>query len=216
MGWDGRVLLPPLRPPFRALPAWLAWVTLGATALLADPAPPPPLVAPLSVSGIYRTLAMFNDESECGTGAVVPWADRLWVITYAAHKPAGSSDKLYEINPDLRQIIHPESIGGTPANRLIHPESRQLFIGPYAIRDTGEVRAIPFSAMFGRPTGNARSLTAPAQKVLYASMEEAIYEVDVETLAVTELWADEDNPAGGRKSGLPGYHGKGFYAGQGR
>ena len=25
-------------------------------------------------------------------GAVVPWADRLWVITYAPHKPNGSSD----------------------------------------------------------------------------------------------------------------------------
>ena len=24
---------------------------------------------------------MFNDEGECGTGAAVPWADRLWAIT---------------------------------------------------------------------------------------------------------------------------------------
>jgi hypothetical protein len=54
---------------------------------------------PRSVSGIYPHLAMFNDEGECGTGAVVPWAERLWVITYAPHKPTGSSDKLYEITP---------------------------------------------------------------------------------------------------------------------
>ena len=70
---------------------------------------------PLQVSGIYPSLAMFNNEGECGTGAVVPWADRLWVITYAPHKPKGSSDKLYEITPDLEQIVRPESIGGTPA-----------------------------------------------------------------------------------------------------
>jgi hypothetical protein len=85
------------------------------------------------VSGIYPHLAYYNNEGECGTGAVVPWADRLWVITYGPHLPLGSSDKLYEITPDLQQIIRPESVGGTPANRMIHKESNQLFIGPYAI-----------------------------------------------------------------------------------
>ena len=66
---------------------------------------------PRSVSGIYPHLAMFNDEGECGTGAVVPWAGRLWVVTYGPHLPRGSSDKLYEITPELEQIIRPESIG---------------------------------------------------------------------------------------------------------
>ena len=50
---------------------------------------------PVVVSGIYPHLACYNDENECGTGAVVPWADRLWVITYGPHLPFGSSDKLY-------------------------------------------------------------------------------------------------------------------------
>ena len=76
---------------------------------------------------------MYNEEGECGTGAVVPWAGRLWVITYGPHKPQGSTDKLYEITPGLKQIIRPESIGGTPANRMIHKESGQLSIGPYFI-----------------------------------------------------------------------------------
>ena len=49
---------------------------------------------PRQVSGIYPHLAMYNNEEECGTGAVVHWADRLWVITYGPHKPRGSSDKL--------------------------------------------------------------------------------------------------------------------------
>ena len=75
------------------------------------------------ISGIYPHLATFNEEGECGTGAVVPWADRLWVVSYAPHKPTGSTDKLYEITPALEQIIRPESIGGTPANRMIHRES---------------------------------------------------------------------------------------------
>ena len=51
-------------------------------------------------SGVYPHLAWFNTGNECGTGAVVPWADRLWVITYSPHKPLGSDDKLYEIDDD--------------------------------------------------------------------------------------------------------------------
>jgi hypothetical protein len=170
---------------------------------------------PRSVSGIYPHLATFNDDGECGTGAVVPWAGKLWIVSYAPHKPRGSTDKLYEITPDLKQIVRPESIGGTPANRMIHRESNQLFIGPYAIDDKGGVRVISYETMFGRPTGNARHLFDPAGKIYCASMEEALYEIDVKTLAVTELWTDEQKKEG-RHANLPGYHGKGLYSGQGR
>jgi len=183
-------------------------VSLALSAALTAANPP-------VVSGIYPHLAMFNHEGECGTGAVVPWADRLWVVTYAPHKPNGSTDKLYEITPGLQQIIRPESIGGTPANRMIHRESNQLFIGPYAIAADRTVRAIPYAEMFGRLTGMARHLTDPANKILCATMEEGIYQIDVKSLAVTELWADEQRKAG-RHSDLPGYHGKGFYSAQGR
>ena len=170
---------------------------------------------PREVGGIYPHLATFNDEGECGTGAVVPWADRLWVVSYAPHKPTGSTDKLYEITPDLRQIVRPESIGGTPANRIIHRESQQLFIGPYAIDGERNVRVIGPEKMFGRLTGNARHLTDPAGKIYCATMEEGLYEIDVKTLDVTELWADEQRKEG-RHANLPGYHGKGLYSGQGR
>jgi hypothetical protein len=166
-------------------------------------------------SGIYPHLATFNAEGECGTGAVVSWGGRLWVISYAPHKPTGSSDKLYEITTALEQIIRPESIGGTPANRLIHRESQQLFIGPYVIGTNGSVRVIPSDKMFGRLTGLARHLPDPANKIMVATMEEGVYEVDVHSLSVKELWADEQRKSG-RKADLPGYHGKGFYSAQGR
>lgn len=166
-------------------------------------------------SGIYPHLAFFNDEGECGTGAVVPWADRLWALTYAPHKPSGSTDKLYEISPELTLTVRPESIGGTPANRMIHRESGQLFIGPYAIDGQGAVRTIPYAEMFGRPTANARHLFDPSGKIYLASMEEALYEIDVKSLAVTPLYRDEQDSTPGPKAGLPGYHGKGMYSGQG-
>ena len=103
----------------------------------------------VSVSGIYPHLAFYNDEGECGTGAVVPFTDRLWVVTYAPHSPKGSSDKLYEIDRDLNMTVRPESIGGTPANRMIHRESKQLFIGPYVINESRKVRVIPYKTIMG-------------------------------------------------------------------
>ena len=100
------------------------------------------LAAAVGVSGVHPGLHTFNREGECGTGAVVPWAGSLWVVSYAPHAPNGSTDRLYEIKPDLTRVIRAESIGGTPANRLIHKESNQLFIGPYAIDAKGGVRVM--------------------------------------------------------------------------
>ena len=171
-------------------------------------------------SGIYPHLAYYNDEGECGTGAVVPWADRLWVVTYGPHEPLGSSDKLYEVTPDLQQISREESIGGTPANRMIHRESNQLFIGPYVIDATANVHAIPYTEMPGRHTGTARHLTDPANKLYYSTMEEGFYEVDVHERSVHTLYVDgnvtrKEGEMGQEAHLLPGAHGKGLYSGQG-
>jgi hypothetical protein len=182
--------------------------------------------APAQWSGVYPSLATFNNEGECGTGAVVPWADRLWVISYGPHLPYGSSDKLYEITTDLQLVVRPESVGGTPANRMIHRESNQLIIGPYFIDAERNVRVIPPKLMPGRLTGNARHLTDPANQVYFATMEDGLYEVDVRTLAVKGLIKEIKNmPKPGQTaevspatitSTLAGYHGKGLYSGQGQ
>ncbi len=176
---------------------------------------------PICISGIYPSLAYFNHEGECGTGAVVPWADRLWVITYAPHKAFGSSDKLYEITPELKQIVRPESIGGTPANRMIHKESNQLFIGPYVIDNKRNVRVIPISDAPGRLTAMTRSISDPENKVVIGTMEAGFYEIDTKSLAVKTLYKDGNqlkkegvNPS--FHSGLLlGAHGKGLYESQG-
>ncbi|WP_044133713.1 hypothetical protein [Verrucomicrobium spinosum] len=182
---------------------------------------------PLNISGVYPGLAMFNNEGECGTGAVVPWAGRLWAITYGPHMPYGSSDKLYEITPDLQQIVRTESIGGTPANRMIHRESNQLIVGPYFIDAERNVRVVPWQQMPGRLTGTARHLTAPGDKIYFATMEAGLYEVDVHTLEVGEIMTDRNKKVPGLEQSkadrpapittkLPGWHGKGLYSGQGK
>jgi hypothetical protein len=169
----------------------------------------------IGISGRYPHLAMFSDSPEVGVGAVVEWQDRLWVITYSPHRPAGSNDKLYWIDRQLNRETFPESVGGTPANRLIHRESNQLLIGPYVIDADRRIRVIlpgerPQDAsknrMFGRLTATARHLTDPANRVYYFDMEGVLYEVDVRTLAVELLYVRP----------IPGWHAKGAYTGQNR
>ena len=188
-----------------------------------------------NVSGIYPHLAMFNEEGECGTGAVVPWAGDLWVITYGPHCPVGSSDKLYRIKPDLTRETFPGSVGGTPANRLIHRETNQLLIGPYVIDAKGNVRVVSPAKMPGRLTGAARHLTDPANKVYVATMETGLYELDMRTLAVNTLIRENgmndkriaaylkkadlpwpDGWASAPRTRGPGYHAKGLASGFGR
>lgn len=176
-----------------------------------------------SISGIYPRLAFYNDEGECGTGAVVPWNGDLWAITYGPHKPFGSTDKLYRISPDRQLTVCSESIGGTPANRMIHKESGQLNIGPYFIDSESNIRIIPWQQAPGRYTATARHLTDPEHKLYIGTMEEGFYEVDVKTLETVELYKDRNEQKRLNAEDqsykvvdlLPGAHGKGMYSGQG-
>ena len=189
---------------------------------------------PVCIGGIYPSLAYYNGHGECGTGAVVPWAGSLWLVTYGPHCPVGGSDKLHQVTPDLRIFERPESVGGTHADRMIHRESQQLFIGTYLIDRDGKVRTIPIHTMPGRLTGAARHLTDPKNKIYVTDMEEALYELDVNTLETRTLIRDGHNaghfdwlfknlgvqpPKGWNEaevSDLFGYHGKGTCSGFGK
>ena len=182
---------------------------------------------PLQISGVYPHLAVFNEGGstacegkgananeyemryegrEVGIGATVPWAGKLWMITYSPHCPRGSSDKLYSVDNNLDLTIHPESVGGTPANRMIHKESNQLITGSYFIDAAGKVRVVPLTRMPGRMTATARHLKDPANMVYFYDMEGMLYEVNVHTLAVNKLFHKP----------VPGWHGKGGYTAQNR
>ncbi|MDX2248008.1 MAG: hypothetical protein SF052_14580 [Bacteroidia bacterium] len=176
---------------------------------------PPQALTYLNISGIYPHLAAFNqpedtalrkNHREGGIGVVVPWAGKLWYLTYPPHQRTGSNDKLYMVDENLNLTIRPESLGGTHANRLIHRESNQLFMGYYAIDSLGNVRTADPQQLEGRMTATTRHLTDPANKVFYYDMEGMVYEMDVHTLSVNRLF---EKP-------VPGWHGKGAYVGQGR
>lgn len=165
------------------------------------------------ISGIYphlttyshaRSNGKYRSGEECGIGAIAVWNGKLYMVNYAAHRPKGSEHKLYIIDKKKKMTIYQESIGGTPAARMIHQESKQLLIGHYLIDEKGNIRTIPILTMPGRITAIARHLTDPENKVYYYDMEGMLYEANVHTLEVKKLF---NNP-------LPGWHGKGGYTAQ--
>ena len=175
------------------------------------PAAPPAADKVVRISGVYPHLTMTNTHDECGVGAVVPWAGKLWVMTYGPHLPNGSTDKLYEIAPDLSRVIRPESIGGTPANRFIHSPSNQLNIGPYFIDANRNVRTIPYATMPGRHTATAAHLTDPNRLYIF-TMEDGVYDINATDLSIITRYPDVQ---GKGDRFLFGYHGKGAYTSQG-
>lgn len=186
------------------------------TAAITGVTPPEP-DAIVKISGTYPHLAVFSGEGEIGIGAVVPWADKLWFVTYPPHFPQGSADRLWMVDSNLTLTAHPQSVGGTHANRLVHRESNQLIIGPHFIDTEGGVRTISPSVLFGRLTATARHLTDPAHRVYFFSMEKGLYDVNVDTLEVTTIYRDPQNSSSTAPlAPHPGAHGKGGYSGQGR
>lgn len=155
------------------------------------------------VSGVFPDLAMVAGHSprtEAGTGAMMPWANRLWIVTYVAHMSrTGNGTGLYEIDENMNLKKRPESIVGTYANRLVHGPSNQLIIGPYIIDTLGHVRVIEGVKKY-RLAATMEHLT-DKNKVYFLSMEGEFLEVDVHTLETRLLFnlMDELNEPKGSK-----------------
>jgi hypothetical protein len=157
----------------------------------------------INVGGVFPDLAMVAGHSprtEAGIGAMVPWANRLWLVTYVAHmKRTGSGTGLYEIDETMTLRKRPESVVGTYANRLIHGPSNQLIIGPHIIDTLGNVRTID-GVKDHRLAATMEHLT-DNNKVYFLAMEGQFFEVDVHTLETKELFnlMDELNEPKGSK-----------------
>ncbi len=145
---------------------------------------------PTVISGVIPSLAVkaeHTPRSETGIGALMPWADRLWFVTYVAHKArSGNGTGLFSIDDDLTVTKHPESVVGTYANRFIHKQTSQLFIGPHVISTTGEVTTIA-ELVDIRITATTAHLTDPENKVYSLGMEGELFEIDVHTLQATQI-----------------------------
>ena len=151
-----------------------------------------------TVSAIQSNLAMSasseSPRSESGVGALMTWADRLWAITYLSHgAETGSDVGLYEIDENFEMRKHPESRDGTFANRMIHPHSDQLIIGPHVVDVHRNVRT--FDTLLRDDEGKPNRLTAtmehlenPEELAYFLTMEGLLYEANVHTLEVEKLF----------------------------
>jgi hypothetical protein len=170
----------------------------------------------LNVSGVFPHLAVQADlgppRTEMGVGGLMPWAGRLWMVTYVAHtRRSGGGSGLYEIDADLNRTRRPESRDGTYANRYIHFESNQLFIGPHVIDAERQVRTIE-PLVDCRLTAVMDHLHDPEHKVYVLTMEGELFEVDVRTLAVTQLFdlvRELELPRGAQPHFKAGFTGQG-------
>jgi len=145
---------------------------------------------PININGVFPNLTMMGTSdktrSESGIGALVPWADKLWMIGYVAHIE-GAGLGLYEISEDMAMKKHPQSVTGTFANRMVHNQSEQAIIGPHFIDKEGKVRTCQELSKH-RLAATMEHLTDPENKVYFLTMEGLFYECDVHTLEVKKLF----------------------------
>lgn len=122
-------------------------------------------------------------RSECGVGALMPWADALWAVTYNSHTPrTGTGLSLWRIDDTLKAArVHNHD--GTHANRYVHTASNQAIVGPYVIDLKGRWRFIE-RFKNERLTATMTHLTAPKERVYMLTMEGLLYEMDVADLKV--------------------------------
>lgn len=147
---------------------------------------------PIEIGGTFPRLAVkaghFPARTETGIGALMPWADRLWFVTYVAHKSgSGSGTGLFCIDDSMTLTRHEAGRVGTYANRIVHRESNQLIIGPHAIDSEGGVRTFE-NLVDVRLAAVARHLTDPANKIYFLGMEGEFFEADVHTLEVVKCF----------------------------
>jgi hypothetical protein len=150
------------------------------------------LTAPLAINGVVPSLTLTADHhphrTEAGIGALMPWADRLWAVSYLSHLgTSGAGTGLYEVFPDLTMRKRPESVAGTYANRMIHPHSSRLLIGPHVVDSQGGVTTIP-DLVDHRLTATMEHLQDPANRAYYLTMEGLLFDVDLHTFAATRLF----------------------------
>jgi len=145
-----------------------------------------------SISGVIPSLALTSKlgppRTEFAPGAMMAWADRLWIVTYVSDGPnSGVGPGLYEIDENLHMKVHADTRVGTYTNRMVHWESNQCIIGPWVIDADRNIRTVE-SLLNVRICSTMRHLKDPENKVYMLCMEGEFFEMDVHTLKTRQLF----------------------------
>jgi hypothetical protein len=156
------------------------------------PIPPEPLsTAFISTSGVFPALTTTADSgpkrSECGHGAMMAWADRLWLISYLSVPDAGNGTGLYSIDANM-QMTKVASHSSVFANRLLIPQINSIVIGPYVIDAQGNVQTIE-ALLNVRIGGMAAHLTDNSTMAYFLGMDGPLWECQIiPPFACTQLY----------------------------
>ncbi len=184
-------------PPSRAslLGALAASLSLAAS-VSAQPTPHPLTTASVNANGVFPWLSftaasaptgpnITAPRSECGVGAMMPWADKLYVITYLSVPNAGAGTGLYAVdeNLEMEKLMSHSSVY---ANRMIIPAINSIVIGPYVIDGAGGITVIN-DLLNVRVGGMAEHLTDPTS-AYFLGMDGPFWECNLLLLNCTQLF----------------------------
>ena len=124
-------------------------------------------------------------RSEAGIGALMPWADRLYMLSYLSVPGYGAGTGLYEIDEGL-SMLKVANHSSVFANRMIHHWTDQIVIGPYVIDAQRNIRVIT-DLLDVRIGAMAEHLLTPETHVYMVSMDGPLYEVELASLRATKL-----------------------------
>ena len=138
-----------------------------------------------SAIGVSSEFDDDNNMSECGVGALIPWADRLYYSTYLAMPGDGAGTKIGYIDRNYADhtVLQTDAIH---TGRFIHWETEQLCIGCVAVEKDGTAHTIS-DLLNVRVSGFAVHLSTPTTHVYALSMEGKLYSVNLTTYTATEI-----------------------------
>jgi len=132
----------------------------------------------ISSSGVFPALTTTADSgpkrSECGHGALMAWADRLWVISYLSVPNAGNGTGLYSIDENM-VMTKVASHSSVFANRLLIPAINSIVIGPYVIDSEGNIQVIE-ALLNVRVGGMAAHINFPNTTAYFLGMDGPLWE----------------------------------------
>ena len=145
---------------------------------------------PLHDNGIFPDLAVSADtgplRTEDGIGALMPWLDKLYMVSYLSVYKGGAGAGFYAIHPNFTKellVTH----NSCYANRLIHRKTNRIIIGAWTVDLQGRIQV--FKDMLKIRIGSsAEHLTHPEDMIYHLSMDGPLFECNLTTMGCKKLF----------------------------
>lgn len=186
----------PSRVSLSALALALALAPLVVVSAARVPAPQPLDSRYVSAGGVFPALTVTADSSpaglasprsECGHGALMAWADKLFTISYLSVPNAGAGTGLYAIDANMVQTKLADH-NSTFANRMLFPPTSSIVMGPWVIDAAGNISGVFSSLLHVRLGGMSKSINNPDTHVYMLGMDGPLWECSMLDFSCVQLF----------------------------